>query len=149
MEEKNKIIPFPQANDFDKIIKIIDIEKEEDLKNKDYMLEYLDLGTERQISYYISACEFLGVIYKHKFTEFGIEIRNACLETRVLKLSQKIISLPVFGEIFLMKYLYNVDVNNSTISQMINDVYDISNIEVCNRRASTVKKRLAWIESNK
>ena len=103
MEEKNKIIPFPQANDFDKIIKIIDIEKEEDLKNKDYMLEYLDLGTERQISYYISACEFLGVIYKHKFTEFGIEIRNACLET--LSLIHIFLMLYILQKIILMIFI--------------------------------------------
>lgn len=42
MEEKNKI-PFPQANDFNKIVKIIEIENEELLNDNKYLEKYLCL----------------------------------------------------------------------------------------------------------
>ncbi len=150
MEEKQNRVPFPQANDFGKILKIIEIDDEDRMSDTNYLLNYLELGTQRQISYYVSAAEFLGIVDKSRsFTSFGNELRNSIYESRVLKLCQRIISLPVFGEIFFMQYLYKEAVDTDYISQMISDIYGIDNVEVCNRRASTVKKWLSWIDSNK
>ena len=150
MEEKQNKVPFPQANDFNKILKIIEIADEDKLFDTYFLIDYLELGTQRQISYYVSAAEFLGIIDKRRrFTDFGKELRNSIYESRVLKLCQRITSLPVFGEIFLMQYLYKETVDTNYISQMISDIYGIDNVEVCNRRASTVKKWLLWIDSNK
>ena len=150
MEEKQNKLPFPQANDFNKILKIIEIDDEDKLMDTSFLMDYLELGSQRQISYYVSAAEFLGIIDRdRKFTDFGDELRSSIYESRVLKLCQRIISLPVFGEIFFMQYLYKEAVDTNYISQMISDIYGIDNVEVCNRRASTVKKWLSWIDSNK
>lgn len=149
MEEKNKI-PFPQANDFGKILLILNINDENDLLNKNFLQEYLSLGTPRQISYYLSACEFIGFIdHKHNFTDFGIMLRESSMEYRMLRVMQKVVFLPVFGEVFFMKYLFQESVLIEDIMQIIMDVYGIENEEVCKRRASTVKKWIEWIESNK
>lgn len=148
MEEKNEV-PFPQANDFNKIVQIIEIEDEKLLKDNEYMETYLSLGTGRQISYYLSACEFLGLINKRKFTNLALEIRCLSKDTKILKFSQLIVSTPVFGEVFFSQYLYDEKYNSEQIAQLIGLIYKIDNLEVCKRRASTVLKWISWIENNK
>ncbi len=149
MEEKNKL-PFPQANDFVKIFLIINMEDEDYLHDNQFLKKYLSLGTDRQISYYVSACEFLGIIdRKRNFTEEGREIRKLARDLQVLKLSRKITSLPVFGEVFFMKYIYNTEMSTEEIAELISTIYKVDNISVCNRRASTVTSWLNWIEKQK
>ncbi len=148
MEEKN-IVPFPQANDFNKIVQIIEIDDEKLLKDNEYMKIYLSLGTGRQISYYLSACEFLGLINKRKFTKLALEMRCLSKDTKILKFSQLIVSTPVFGEVFFSQYLYGEKYNSELIAQLIGLIYKIDNLEVCKRRASTVLKWISWIENNK
>lgn len=150
MEQEVKKIPFPQANDFDKIYDLICLEDELKLQDKEFLKNYLNLGTERQISYYLSACEFLGVITRSKkYSELGIKIRNASVDLKILTICKIIISLPVFGEVFIMRYLYNECLNQEEIAQLISVIYEIDNYEVCKRRASTVSKWLDWIDNNR
>lgn len=149
MEQENKKIPFPQANDFDKIYELICLEDESKLHNNDFLKQYLNLGTDRQIAYYVSACEFLGIItHAKEFSVLGQNIRNMNYDLRVLTVCKIIISLPVFGETFFMKYLYNEILCQDDIAQLITILYGIDNYEVCKRRASTVTKWLEWIEKN-
>lgn len=70
-------------------------------------------------------------------------------DVKILKLSQLIVSLPVFGETFFSKYLYNIDFDIEQISQLIGLIYKVDNVEVCKRRASTVTKWISWIDENK
>lgn len=148
MAEKNNI-PFPQANNFDNILKIVLIDDENNLKNNDFLKELLDLGTDRQISYYLSACEFLGLLQRRNLTLLGKEIRNLPKDMQILKLSQLIVSSPVFGEVFFMKYFSGKQLSKDEISELISIIYGIANDEVCSRRASTVFKWLEWIEKNR
>ncbi len=148
MAEKNNI-PFPQANNFDNILKIVLIDDENNLKNNDFLKELLDLGTDRQISYYLSACEFLGLLQRRNLTLLGKEIRNLPKDIQILKLSQLIVSSPVFGEVFFMKYFSGKQLSKDEISELISIIYGIDSDEVCGRRASTVSKWLEWIEKNK
>ncbi|HHU80321.1 MAG TPA: hypothetical protein GXZ35_03170 [Acholeplasmataceae bacterium] len=147
MVPEDRKIPFPQANDFKKIYDLICLEDETKLQDKDFLKEYLSLGTERQISYYLSACEFLGIISREKrYTDVGLKIRKANIDLKVLMIGKLIISLPVFGEVFLMNYLYKERSSLEDIAQLISMIYDIDNYEVCKRRASTVNKWLEWLE---
>lgn len=150
MAKENKKIPFPQANDFNKIFKLICLEDQSKIKDKSYLMKHLSLGSERQISYYISACEFLGILnHNREYTNIGNKIRNASTDFKILLICERIISLPVFGEIFFLKYLYDEILSKDDISQLISTIYGINNFEVCKRRASTVIKWLKWIEENK
>lgn len=148
MAEKNNI-PFPQANNFDNILKIVLIDDENNLKNNDFLKKLLDLGTDRQISYYLSACEFLGLLQRRNLTLLGKEIRNLPKDIQILKLSQLIVSSPVFEEVFFMKYFSGKQLSKDEISELISIIYGIDSDEVCGRRASTVSKWLEWIEKNK
>ena len=146
MEQEDKKIPFPQANDFNKIYNLICMEDESKLIDKEYLKIYLNLGTERQIAYYLSACEFLGVINRNKeYTELGKNIRNTNSDLRIVMICKIIISLPVFGEVFLLNYLYDEKSSQEDIAQLISVLYGIDNYEVCKRRSSTVSKWLEWV----
>lgn len=146
MEQEDKKIPFPQANDFNKIYNLICMGDESKLIDKEYLKSYLNLGTERQIAYYLSACEFLGVINRNKeYTELGKNIRNTNSDLRIVMICKIIISLPVFGEVFLLNYLYDEKSSQEDIAQLISVLYGIDNYEVCKRRASTVSKWLEWV----
>ena len=146
MEQEDKKIPFPQANDFNKIYNLICMDDESKLIDKEYLKSYLNLGTERQIAYYLSACEFLGVINRNKeYTELGENIRNTNSDLRIVMICKIIISLPVFGEVFLLNYLYDEKSSQEDIAQLISVLYGINNYEVCKRRASTVSKWLEWV----
>lgn len=46
MENQLKKYPFPQANDFSKVIKILETD-EEFLNNKTYLQEVIDVSTDR------------------------------------------------------------------------------------------------------
>lgn len=149
MESQDKKIPFPQANDFTKVIKILETDEQE-LTNKEYLMKVLEVSTNRQVQYYISACQFLGLLDEDcKFTKDALKIRKSCYDNKILSLSRLIVSTPVFGEVFFKKYIYNEDSSKDEIAQLISDLWNSDDsFAVCYRRASTVKKWLEWIEEN-
>ena len=148
MDVLDNEIPFPQANNFGKIIKILDT-TEEILKDYNKLKVVINVGTERQVRYYLSASTFLGIVDKNNnFTNEAYQLKEMCYENKVLALSRMIISKPVFGEIFFKKFYYGEEADNDTIAQLISDLYSIDNYSVCLRRAGTVKNWLKWINSN-
>ena len=147
MEEKNNI-PFPQANDLNKVIAILRI-KDEQLLSDNLYLENLLSVTQRQVNYYLAACAFLGLIdKKRKFTALGIDLNCKGYDSFILSLCSLIVSKPVFGEVFFSRLFNDELMPIDEISQMISIAYKIDNLEVTNRRASTVKKWIDWIYSN-
>lgn len=150
MENQDKKFPFPQANDFPKVIKILESD-EKKLTDKEYLMEVLDVNTNRQVQYYISACQFLGLIdIDSKFTNDALKIRKSCYDNKILSLSRLIVSTPVFGEVFFKKYIYDEDSSKDEIAQLISDLWSSEDsFAVCYRRAGTVKKWLEWIEKNR
>lgn len=74
----NNSIPFPQANDINKVIALVQagdgiIEDKEKAKN------VIDVNTPRQVSYYLSALEYLKYLGQNKKT-YG-----SCFETERFK----------------------------------------------------------------
>ena len=145
-EVKNKI-PFPQANDVNKIIAVIRIEQDR-LFDNNYLIDLLSV-TQRQVNYYLSACAFLGILdRKRHFTELGLSMKSKGQEGLIEALSQVIVSKPVFGEVFFNKLFNGGYLTNEEISELITFNYGVENIEVADRRASTVKKWVEWIFSH-
>ena len=64
--EKSNVDVFPQADNIDRIFKIINIENEEDLLNGNNMSIILGDITGRQVQYYINASQYLGILDKSK-----------------------------------------------------------------------------------
>jgi hypothetical protein len=140
---------FPQANDFHKIIKIIYL-SEEELSDNHFLSNHLELDTDRQVSYYVNAAIYLGIInLDKKFTDFGWKLKESGTETFNNLLAMKIVSKSVFGDVFFYTYFHGVDLKNDDIAQLMLMYQEVSSDSVAERRASTVTSWLKWIESLK
>lgn len=144
----NKTIPFPQANDFVKIFSIIEIEDENNLNDNEFLANYLGVSP-RQINYYLSACEFLDIVEKRRFTEFGSHIRSMGFDNKKATVSSKIVSKPVFGEVFFLYYFYGEKMSIDEIAELIIFRYGNSMDKIAKRRASTVSNWIKWINGNR
>ena len=143
-EEMKSKVPFPQANDVNKLIAIIRVEQDQLFDNQ-YLIELLKV-TQRQVNYYLSACSFLGILdRKRHFAELGLSLKSKGQEGLIVALSQIIVSKPVFGEVFFNKLFNGCFLTNEEISELITFNYGVDSIEVADRRASTVKKWIDWI----
>lgn len=132
---------FPQADDLGKIIKIINTEKNS-LDTENLKLS-LKLGTSRQISYYLSACQFLDILDGNKdFTEFGKRLKIVSKNTMLNLLSKKIVSKDVFGECFFKSLKEKSIINRDDVAQLILSLTEINNYSVAFRRAQTV---ISWL----
>lgn len=151
------LVPFPQANDIDKVIDII-MNWSEGLTTKESITRFFDFDT-RQADYYANAAIYLGLLERSeekgqfilttdgkRLTEFSSRgLRNEFL-------FRQIIRKPVFHEIFC--YLVTVGCRFEEIKpNVITEIIQKHTLRDCNnttakRRSSTVKKWLHWIKES-
>lgn len=150
-EEDNDEIdaPFPQANDFKKVIKLIKIDKENLLQDNTYLSSLLGVS-QRQVNYYLAACAFLGIINNERlFTEYGCSLRKYGHDQFLSSISMKIISFPVFGDAFFSMFFYDEELSIEDIAELICINYDVQKLGVAERRAGTVTNWVRWIFEQK
>lgn len=97
-----KLVPFPQADDFDKIVLIVNIPVERQLSNLHFLLQYLpEITTQRQIDYYLSAARYLNLIDDdRKFTDTGLHIRELERDDQTSEFIKLILSDKLFLDIY-------------------------------------------------
>lgn len=137
----NSNIPFPQANDMNKIIKLV-MSDECVLTDKLKAMELLKVTTERQVAYYLSALLFLKYItHEKKFTNRANNIKH----------NDELIKNDIYNQLFdnsLFKECYDNyrELGNVNVNELRNKISN-SNPSMAestvNRRASTIK---AWVE---
>lgn len=137
---------FPQANNIESIIKLIGVD-EEKLKDFSFVRNEIGVTTDRQVSYYISALKYLGIIDGHKkYTKIGKELCEKEGFVFRSRLSELILSKWPFGDIFNREVESGRQVSQSEISNMLLESNKNMGISTADRRASTVRKWLDWIE---
>ena len=139
----NNNIPFPQANDMTKIIKLV-MADEEVLSDKDKAMELIQVGTSRQVAYYLSALLFLKYItHDKKFTELAKSIKTNEMEVKK-NIHSQLLNNGTFKEYYLMfsdsKKIDVGVIKKSLLEDKGNKKLSESTL---NRRASTIK---AWVE---
>jgi len=140
-----KVIPFPQANDFGKVYKLITIDEEKHLRNNQYLSQLLGI-TDRQINYYLTACSFLNIIdTKRNFTEFGKHLRNVGIDMRIILICSKITSKPVFSEAFFHYFIFSEKLKSEDIAELIVFHFGEKMEKVAIRRSSTVSNWIDWV----
>ena len=140
------LAPFPQANDINKVIKIINIEHEDNLKDYGYMCMYLGDITSRQVDYYISACTYLNLINPNKeFTSLGGELRELTGLEQSVRLAQIIVSDVVFGEVYFMQKFLGIEMSVEDVAERMKKHVTFDSEAMYLRRASTVCSWLRWI----
>lgn len=139
---------FPQADDFSKIEALIDIENEETLNDIDKLKQVLGNISNRQISYYISAATFIGIIeIKDKMKYFSKEIKKARESNSVMKtavLISLILRSPVFSKVFTYTRLFGKQ-DAEDVKGAIKEFYPNYSEAIYKRRSQTVVSWINWI----
>ena len=138
-------IVFPQANDFTKIIRIMNLD-EKKLFNYKYIGVMLNV-TQRQVSYYLSACKFLRLIDGDKFTELGKSIKNMGIDMKIKTYIKVILEVDLMFDIFYDIVFKKQTINLKEIASRIYIKNLVVSESVALRRASTVKNWIKWILS--
>ena len=140
-------MPFPQADNFSKIAEIINIKEETLLTDKLYMRKILGDISDRQVSYYLSACEYLELITEDKnFTELALEIRRKNIVEQNIEYCKLIVSKPIFGEVYFTEKVLNTKLSRNDIIDIMKEKgIDFGSEEVYKRRSTTVKCWIEWI----
>lgn len=155
IEEEPLGIPFPQADNFIRIINICELlhlnkylTREEITTNYDFDI--------RQTNYYTDACRYLGLIKKSKnelnevnycLTKKGLELFSLNIKKRNLAFVRIILEKKAFYESF-KKYIFDLNGpnRNEIVKIMENSgLYNIRSKSTFNRRASTINSWINWI----
>lgn len=147
-------VPFPQADSFPRILDLLSVLHEENLTRSEVTLKYE--FDPRQTNYYVSACEYLGLIERFSTKE---NERGYCLTTE----ARRIMSLPYKQKhLALMKKVLERSVFHKAFSFIVNnkalpdkcvicEIMESTNfkksmgITTIQRRASTVIGWLNWM----
>ncbi len=149
-------IPFPQANDFEKVVDLLGFLNDSELEQEEITLNFS--FDQRQAHYYTRAAKYLNLVEKknnkYQLTKLGNKIINSDFKDKYLSIISKILEHEVFN-ITLKKYFND----NNNISK--NDVIKImkksqiynsktKNFEklsesTIERRSQTVLKWIEWI----
>lgn len=146
--EENKLIPFPQADDFNKVILLINFPKEK-LKDNEYIKTNLHDITERQVSYYISAAQYLNVIdSKRNMTDVGLKLQTLNSAEQTIELIRIMIADEIIGTAFLTELIYDFQLEKEELISMIRKKYPTYSDKIYGRRAQTLKSWLKWMKNN-
>lgn len=150
--EKEPNVPFPQADDFTKVIDLLGYLYEEDMTKSD-IAEQLDFD-KRQADYYFNSCVYLGLAKKEhtkdgiyaQLNDEGRRILELPYREKRLALAEKILQHGIFNEIFhKLREVGNLK-NDYIVERMKqHQLYQISSDSTYYRRASTIKSWLNWI----
>ena len=141
-------VPFPQADDFEKVILIVNITDEELLRDTAFMKKYLKGITGRQVSYFLSAAMYLNLINKDKkFTNLGMRIRSISNhKMQIIELLNVLMNDDIIRYAFLYEKIQHVPLKNDYIAKMILNKYPNYSTQTCRRRGQTVRGWVEWMK---
>ena len=146
MEERSEF-PFPQADDFDKVVAILNVDDERKLLDKKVIGFLLGEISERQVQYYISACQYLGLVSAEKtFTDLGDEVRSLGENQQFVELARLVVSKDIFGTVYFSEKGLGCKYTREDIIEIMHDHnLGFESDEMYKRRAQTVLKWIEWI----
>lgn len=149
---KEPDVTFPQANSFARIVDLLSVLYENKMTRDEVSLNYE--FDDRQTNYYISACEYLGLIKRnntyegeriYELTKEAKQIMSLGYKKKYLSLIKKVLERPVFYETFKLTLNMNrIPTSNSIRYIMSNHNLSINQTTI-NRRSSTVRSWIDWI----
>jgi hypothetical protein len=147
-------VTFPQADSFERILDLLSVLHEEELTHSEVTLKYE--FDPRQTDYYITACEYLGLVERNKTEKNEREYRLTAEARKImswppkkkrLELMKKILERPVFNNAFKIFMDNNELPDKQSICSIMKSV-DFPkpiNETTIGRRSSTVLSWLNWI----
>jgi predicted transcriptional regulator len=156
IETEPTTIPYPQADDLDKVIDIV-ANIENGYNTKDSISYYFDFH-ERQGDYYANAASYLGFIERtenssgtFQLTELGKRLLDAMSRSeRSDILLKQLLKKPTFNDIFIKLYQNDFDENILTKDFVASAIVKHTSLTgtTPTRRASTVISWFKWILKN-
>lgn len=150
-------IPYPQADDLDKVIDIVTNFSDEELYNKQNIAAYFEFD-ERQGDYYANAAIYLGFLERKEgrtgefeLTDTGDKLANCNNRSqRNLLLLKQLLKKPSFNELFSIIIKNKSDFQSLSIDTIESVIRKNTTLtaNTPKRRASTVKSWLNWITKN-
>lgn len=150
---KEPEIPFPQADNFARIINLCELLNEQELSRNDVTERYA--FDARQTNYYTDAARYLGLVKKKKtgqkttytLSPLGEEILKLDFKKRQLAYCKCILSHQVFNRILDITLQQGEIPNKNDIVTIMktSNLYNIKNNSTFNRRASTITQWINWI----
>lgn len=153
-EVPEPLVPFPQADNFERVIDLLNLLVEKDLTFEEITLNYA--FTSRQTAYYTNAGIYLSLIEKftnedneiaYRITKKGLDIIQKEIKEKYLSLADEIISHKPFYLAF-KHYIKNNEVPNKseTVNYMKQcNIYNIGSDVTRVRRSSTIRGWIRWI----
>ncbi|NEP00233.1 MAG: translation elongation factor [Symploca sp. SIO2E9] len=151
--EKITDIPFPQADNFERIIDLLSLLFEKDL-TKDEITENYQFN-KRQTGYYTNACRYMGLVQKNNsnqekifsLTDEGKDIFKKRHKLKYLELIKKILENQVFYKVFELTANNGELPSESEICQLMLESDLGINEKTIERRSRTVRNWINWIWS--
>ena len=148
---KEKDIPFPQADSFDRVVNLCEIlYKNKQLSHSQITEKYA--FDKRQTDYYTNAGIYLDLIEKtdsldYKLSNLGNKVIKMIYIEKQIKFCELILRHAVFGESFKYCLQYRDVPQKSTIVEIMkkHNIYNVDSESTYKRRASTVKSWIDWI----
>lgn len=139
----NNSIPFPQANDINKVITLVQA-GDEIIEDKEKAKEVINVGTPRQVSYYLSALQYLNYLSQDKkLTERALKLQNSKSEL-VSDIYNQLLEDKLFGKAYHdFKATGKVNIDKVT-SDLKKESQRLSE-STLRRRASTIRSWVEWM----
>ena len=148
----NSGTPFPQADSFPRVLDLLSVLHEEELTRSEVTMKYE--FDPRQTNYYVSACEYLGLVERfsigenrrrYRLTAEARSIMSLPYKDKHLALIKKILERPVFHEAFgTVANGHGLPDKNEICRIMKLAAVPVSDTTI-RRRASTVHGWLEWM----
>lgn len=139
----NNSIPFPQANDINKVIALVQA-GDDIIEDKEKAKDVIDVGTPRQVSYYLSALQYLKYLGQNKkLTERALKLQNSKSEL-VSDIYNQLLEDKLFGKAYHdFKVTGKVNIDKVT-SDLKKENKRLSE-STLKRRASTIRSWVEWM----
>ncbi len=152
-------IPFPQANDFNKVINLCELLFKKSIPKENLLTEYDfsngSLNVDRQTDYYTNAGRYLGFVDKKKddnqieyfLTNEGNKLFKLKLPQRQLKFVEMILRHKVFNDTMKLYFSKLRIPSKSEIFQIMkmSNLYNIDSENTFRRRSSSIVNWIKWI----
>ena len=139
----NNSIPFPQANDINKVITLVQA-GDEIIENKEKAKEVINVGTPRQVSYYLSALQYLKYLGRNKkLTERALKMKNSKSEL-VSDIYNQLLEDKLFGKAY-HDFKATGQVNIDKVTSDLKKENQRLSESTLRRRASTIRSWVEWM----
>ena len=143
---------FPQADSFERVVDLLSVLYERSLTRDEVTLYYE--FDERQTNYYISACEYLGLITRgmnearervYSLTKEAAGLMGTCYKEKYLGLVKRILVRPVFYHVFFLSLFRREVPDKQAVIQVLKEFRPELSDSTLIRRSATVRGWVAWI----